>query len=530
MSETATDLGTTPSPPVIPIGFFGWLRWAWRALTSMRVALMLLFLLALASVPGSLFPQRGSKPLEVTAYLARHKTLGPILDRIGMFNVFGSAWFAAIYLLLFISLAGCVIPRSRLHLRAIRARPPIAPVHPARLPGGHSWASPAPLGQLGPLVLAEAARTFRRSRWRTDISELGDGPARARGYVSAEKGYARETGNLLFHVALLVLLVGIGLGSAFGWKGQVIVKEGDGFANTVTQYDTFTAGRLVDQSTLPPFTVKLDAFDITYQDGGPQNGEPLAFGAQVLTSGAPGSPAVPGVITANHPLGIGDVRVYLIGHGYAPHIVVRDKTGKVVFDDTVVFLPQDGNFTSLGVVKIPDMTPQLGLQGFFLPTAFVDPVLGPSSVFPGPKNPALFLSAWRGDLGLNSGTPQSVYRLDLTHLKRISIKELRPGDTWVLPDGSGTVAFVDIAQYATLSVAYDPGKGVALVSALTAILGLMLSLFVRRRRIWVRVSDSGSGGTLVEVGGLTRVDSTDVSAEVARMVTALRAVAPEAKE
>ncbi len=531
MSDPGADLSTAPATPVVPIGFRGWLRWMWRALTSMRVALVLLFLLALASIPGSLFPQRGSKPTEVNAYLAAHPKLGPLLDRIGFFNVFGSAWFAAIYLLLFISLAGCVIPRTRLHLRALRARPPIAPAHPARLPGGIAWVSSLPLAELGPQVLVAAADTLRAKRWRTDHVELNSEVApKASGFVSAEKGYARETGNLLFHVALLVLLVGIGIGSAFGWKGQVIVKEGGGFANTVTQYDTFTAGRLVNQSNLPPFTVHLDAFDITYQAGGPQNGEPLYFAAHVTSSSAPGASATSAAITANHPLGIGTARVYLIGHGYAPHVVVHDRQGKVVFDDLVVFLPQDGNFTSQGVAKIPDMTPQLGLQGIFLPTAVVDPVRGPISVFPAAQDPALFLSAWRGDLGLNSGVPQSVYRLDMTHLSRISIKALRPGDTWTLPDGSGTVTFAGVAQYATLSVADDPGKGIALASALTAVVGLMLSLSVRRRRLWVRVSNSGSGGTLIEVAGLTRADSTDISAELASLVEGLRGVAPETKE
>jgi len=125
-TDLGADLGTAPAQPVVPIGFRGWLRWAWRALTSMRIALVLLFLLALASVPGSFFPQR-SNPTALNAYFAAHKSLAPVLDHLGIFNVFGSAWFAAIYLLLFVSLAGCVLPRTRLHLRALRRKPPAAP-------------------------------------------------------------------------------------------------------------------------------------------------------------------------------------------------------------------------------------------------------------------------------------------------------------------------------------------------------------------------------------------------------------------
>lgn len=513
---TETGLSTQPAPPAIPIGPLGWLRWAWRNLTSMRVALVLLFLLALASVPGSILPQRGGGSIQVTQYFATHERLAPVLDRLGLFNVFGSAWFAAIYLLLFISLAGCVIPRSRAHWKAMRARPPVAPMHPARLPGGVSWKVPAAVGEVGDQILDLAFAML--GGWRRELRKTG-GDARDSGYLSAEKGYLRETGNLLFHVALLVLLLGIGLGSSFGWKGQVIVKEGDGFSNTVTQYDTFTSGRLVDQSRIPPFTVKLDSFDITYQQGGPANGEPLYFAAHVSYTGSGSGSAT---ISANHPLGIDGANVYLIGHGYSPHVVVRDRAGRVVFDDTVVFLPQDGNFTSQGVVKIPDASPQLGLQGFFLPTGVLDPVLGPTSVFPAPISPLLVLSAWRGDLGLNSGLPQNVYRLDMTHLTRIGKEDLRQGATWVLPDGSGTVTFTGFTQWATFAVNYDPGKGIALGSAIVAILGLMLSLFVQRRRVWVRVLDSGDGGTLVEVGGLARLDAADIETQLAALAAGLR--------
>ena len=78
----------------------------------MRIALVLLFLLALASVPGSIVPQEGSDPAGVTQYFAAHKTLAPLLNHLGLFNVFAAPWFAAIYLLLFASLVGCVVPRT----------------------------------------------------------------------------------------------------------------------------------------------------------------------------------------------------------------------------------------------------------------------------------------------------------------------------------------------------------------------------------------------------------------------------------
>ncbi len=91
-------------------GRFG--RNTWRQLTSMRTALILLFLLALASLPGALLPQWSLNSAKTAQYIIDHPTLGPLLDRFGFFEVFGSPWYAAIYLLLFTSLVGCLLPRT----------------------------------------------------------------------------------------------------------------------------------------------------------------------------------------------------------------------------------------------------------------------------------------------------------------------------------------------------------------------------------------------------------------------------------
>ena len=515
-SDDAQRLSTQPvedaSPDAVGIGVVGWLRWAWRTLTSMRVALILLFLLALAAVPGSLLPQRGTKPVEVTQWITDHPFWGPLLDRLAAFDVFGSPWFAAVYLLLFVSLIGCVLPRAVQHVRILRSRPPAAPRHLRRLPEHRSVAVASPPD----VVLDAAAGHLRSARWRVDVSRE---PGNA--YVSAEKGYARETGNLVFHLALLVLLVGVALGSLGGFRATVIVREGTSFADTRDQFDSFDPGRLFDDTSLPPFRFSLDSFTADYQQGGKQNGAPREFRADVTLVTTPGAAAHKRTIEVNDPLEVDGVKVFLTGHGYAPTITVRDAKGQIVFRDSVVFLPQDGNFTSTGVVKVPDTTPQLGLSGFFLPTVAVDPVLGPHSTFPAADDPAVFLSAWTGDLGLDSGRPQSVYRLDTSNMTQVGIKGLRPGDTWTLPGGRGTVRFDGYVEYASFSVARDPGKEIALVSAVVAMAGLALSLLVRRRRVWVRVTGSEAGVTLVDVAGLTRSEHATVTDDVDALAVAL---------
>src|ERR1051326_4747022 len=114
-------------------------RTLWRQLTSMRTALLLLTLLALAAIPGTLLPQRGLNPVKVNTFLDNHPHLGRLLDKLSLFDVFAAPWLAAIYLLLFISLVGCLVPRIRLHARALRRRPPNAPRHLLRLPASMEW-------------------------------------------------------------------------------------------------------------------------------------------------------------------------------------------------------------------------------------------------------------------------------------------------------------------------------------------------------------------------------------------------------
>ena len=135
-------------------------RNTWRTLTSMGTALVLLFLLALAAIPGALLPQRALNEAKVEQYSAEHPTIGPWLDRVQAFTVFSSFWFTAIYALLFVSLVGCLTPRLLEHIRSLRATPVAAPRNLARLPKHHT------ADVAGEPDAVSAAVTERLSGWR----------------------------------------------------------------------------------------------------------------------------------------------------------------------------------------------------------------------------------------------------------------------------------------------------------------------------------------------------------------------------
>jgi cytochrome c biogenesis protein len=506
------------APPLPPRQFA---RWFWRQLTSMRTALLLLLMLALAAIPGSFIPQTKVDPAAVIRFGRDHETLTPIFDRLGLFSVYTSPWFSAIYILLMVSLVGCIVPRTFVYLRALRARPPKAPARFDRLPASASYETDDSASD----VLQQAAAVLRRQRWRVDVDAVADGS----GVVRAEKGYLREAGNLTFHIAAVGVLVAVAIGSLWGYKGSVIVVEGEGFSNTLTQYDDFSAGGLFDASELTPFSLQLDQFDARYVIGGPQEGQPREFDARGSYVAEPGAEPQPFDIQVNHPLDVGGSSVFLVGQGYAPVVTVRDGTGDVVFSGPVPFLPEDASYTSSGVIKVPQAAPeQLGFEGFFLPTAVsVNGV--PRSAQPGAANPALALFVYAGDLGLGDGLPQSVFALDkdgLTQIRSADGKPVRllltPREVATIPGGLGTIKFEGLQQFARFQIGHSPAKSIALGAAVLGVLGLMGSLFVRPRRAWVRTRRR-DGRTLVEVARLDRVSGADLGADVEALVRDLRA-------
>ncbi len=527
--EAGTGGGRGDGPALPSLGAVGTLRWAWRQLTSMRVALLLLMLLAVAAVPGSVWPQRSQAPERVAQYLVDHPTAGPWLERAGMFDVYSSAWFSAIYLLLFVSLVGCILPRTRAHLRALGARPPRTPRRFDRFParaGGTSAESPEAVVRAAASALR--GRVAWLPRYRVDV-QAEAAAAEGTWTVSAERGYLRESGNLLFHLALVGLLISIATGQLLHFRGQAIVVEGRGFANAQTDYDTFEAGSAFDPADLVPFTLRLDRFTSEFD---PETLQSRDFLAEVTLT-EPGEEPRAETIKVNHPLTAGGAKVYLQGNGYAPDVVVRDAAGEVAFSGPVPFLPQDEVYTSKGVIKVPDVSgdqPQIGLVGSLLPTAqqLTDTIW--RSIDPQPTDPVLVLAVWQGDLGLDDGVPQNVYELDDTGMEQVTEPDgtpvtlyVRPGETVELPDGLGTLELRDLPRFVALDLRRDPALPFVLVFALLAFAGLGVSLFTPRRRVWVRAAPDGEhpGRTVVSAAALARGDDVGLQAELDEIVGAL---------
>ena len=478
------------------------LRFLWTQLTSMRTALVLLFALMIAAVPGSLgpkiLPQRPNNPVLVREWIAARPELGAVFDRLGLFDVYGSPWFASIYLLLLVSLVGCIVPRIAVYARAVRAMPPGVPKRLDKL--AERASGPTRLSASDALDAGERWLVARRYRVRRQGNEL-----------SGEIGYLRELGNLAFHVSILGVLAGIAVSSLFGYKGSVIAVEGSAFSNTLSQYDDFSAGALFKASALPPFTLWVDKFDVSFERGSVQHGAARQFQVTGRLAGPAEEPR-PTILEVNTPVILGSSMVNLIGHGYAPIVTVTDPSGAVAYSGPVVFLPQDGNFTSLGVIKAPDARPQrLAFDSIFVPnqsTASGVQVRGRRSrtrtIRPcghGLDRPPK----------AETGRPENVYSLDKTEFTQVmdgavpASFRLAVGASYTVPDGS-KITFDSWKRWTKLQVSSTPGLPIVYGSIGVAVLALMLSLFGKPRRIFARVTDA-DGVRSVDVGGLDRAES-----------------------
>ncbi|MGF6888933.1 cytochrome c biogenesis protein [Nocardia sp. GAS34] len=504
------------------------LRNTWRGLTSMRTALILLFLLALAAIPGALLPQRSLNAQKVDKYIADRPTLGHLMDRVQLFDVFSSFWFTAIYALLFISLVGCIVPRVFDHYRALRTPPVAVPRNLSRLPHHASTAvTESPVERI-----AKARKQLRG--WRAVERVNGDEVT-----LSAEKGYFREFGNLVFHLALVGLLVSVAIGKLLGYEGNVVViaDDGPGFCtSSIAAFDSFKAGNLIDGTGLAPLCVRVKDFRADYLP----SGEAQMFTADLsyqtgkdLTTNTWRDTA----IQVNHPLRVSGDRVYVQGHGYAPTFTVTYPNGQTR-TESQQWRPDDGaTFLSSGAMRFDppagmyssdaeQRQHQIAIEGLFAPTAFLHGSLLTSS-YPALTDPAVAVDIYQGETGLDTGRPQSLFSLDPEMIKQGRLMKqarvnLKPGQSTTLADGT-KITFDGAKQFANLQVSHDPAQGWVLVFAVTMMAGLLVSLLVKRRRIWLRAypdpdeTADDKRRTVVEMGGLARTDQAGWGGEFDRL-------------
>jgi len=485
---------------------------AWRTLRSMRTALVLLFLLATASAVGTLLPQIPSSPERVASYRATHRGLGAFFSRAGFFDVFGSWWFVLILSLLFVSLVACLIPRSRAMIRSIRQHPIQARELDA-FPHYREFVVPG-----APAEAAATARTvLRRHRYRVAMSD--DGRA-----VAAEKGALREAGSLVFHWAFVLLLVTVIVGKGTGYVGHATIVEGQTWTDAAFNYDgDIRTGRF---SSGGHTGIGIHLLD--FADAFRQSGVPMDFTSTVELLDPAGDPVRTDVVSINHPVSFGGVRIFQYGFGWAPVVTIRDGD-RLLYDGPIV-MGQDASAGEnplavpwIGFVKLPTLRPQVAIQLELYPDS-VAYVSGLLSGTPQPMTeanaPFMRYAVWEGRL-----TDPSLTSLDTRFMHQTATGGIGQGWTVDASSGcvvsgaprrlpqavtgvgcpAGTVAklamtFPELKRYSRLQISRDTTVPFVLVAAILILAGLIAAMYSSRRKVWVR-AEARDDGSILQVGG-----------------------------
>lgn len=502
--DSGLDFSDLPPTPMRAMQKLG----GWRALRSMRTAIWLLLTLVAATILPTLIPQEVANPRGVMDWKEKWPEMSGVLDRLGLFDVFSAPWYTAIYVALLLVLVLCLVPRTRAYLRQLRrsVREPGSGTMP-ELPHQVEWSVALPPDE----VQKTAKATLRRRRWRLGRSnEIGQ--------RVAEKGAWREGGSLLFHWSFFVLMAGLFATAMFGWKGYAVVVEGERWIENPISLVQYDPPAFFEESAHRGFAVELDSFDVRFRE----NGSAADFVADVNVVDG-GERVIEQEVRVNYPLDYRGVKLYLHSFGWAARVSVVDPvTGDTVFDDWVTLEPGGPRNLHTGVVKVPSIRPQAGLEVYFAPAGVVltreqaasfEDELGPNVLLaqrPGPPTadaPVLFFREYRGNLGIDEG-PQPAGFLDKARLgKPVDVGVVTPeGKPFALEDGL-EVTFSELRRYSRFQVKRDPGLGLVSVAAVLLLVGLVPSLYVSRRRIWlwIRPDESGSaaeGRSVITFGGL----------------------------
>jgi cytochrome c biogenesis protein len=507
----------------------------WRTLRSMRTAIILLLMLAAASVVGTIVPQLPTSPGAVSAYLRNHPFWGEAFQAAGLFDVFGSWWFVLITALLFVSLVACLVPRSRAMIRAARQRP----IHARELDAFPSYAERRVLAAPGDAA-ARAASVLRRRRYRVELD-----PSDAA--VAAEKGALREIGSLAFHWAFLLLLVAVIVGKGTGYVGHATIVEGSGWTDARLNYDgQLRTGRFF-AGDFSGTGIQLRDFQDAYRE----TGQPMDYRSSVVLTNEDGSATEQAEVSINHPVTFNGIRIFQYGFGWAA--MMRVLHGEDVLFDGPVVLGQDtpdgeNPLTQpwVGVIKLSTLRPQVGIALAVFPDgeAYLRSLAtGVPQPMATANSPFITYQVFRGKLLDNA-----LSGLDTRFMREWSSGLL--GEGWTVdlergcvvegpagglpttatsvacPDGSGplTMSFPELRQYSTFQISRDATVPYVLAAAILIVLGLLPALYVSRRKVWVRARSDGAG-TILQLGGFALQRKDRFEEEFAGLVTAVTSAA-----
>jgi cytochrome c biogenesis protein len=420
----------------------------WGLFTSVNFAVLQIILLAVAAVVGMTVRQlpdmafRSSNAYaEEIAKLQAHyapafgEGVVGFLEWAQAFQVFRSWWFGLGLLVLIISIVICTLDRTpRLWRQSadIRVVQP-DPFFDPRLPDRARMVAPD---------VPAIREALRRNRFHVREAEV-DGVR----YLYGDRHRWTKLATLLTHLGLILFLVAAAITARFGFEEPLVIAEGD----TQTVQNVGTAGLLLVRN-------------VAFEAPGIETGQPSDF-TTALVVYRDGVEVASKTIRVNDPLSVGGYTLHQNGFGPAPDIVIRETDGDVLWSGPVALTgTNDGLPYESMAIPGRDMGLALLLDRADDGRGILN-VLAYRRVGEDPGGAPLYETL--GSAQLQRGDVVSADAIDLT-------VELR-----------------DFREYTLLIAKADPGVNLVWIAFGSLILGLMITFYLPRRRVWTRLTPDG---------------------------------------
>src|SRR5262245_56059906 len=446
----------------------------WRLFTSVDFAVIQIILLVLMAVVGMTIRQIPDFALRsATDYAAAlddiHARYDPllgaavvdVLDRLWVFTIFKSPWFSVALIVLIVSIIVCTLDRTpRLwrgvsEIRVAQPEPFFDPILPDRA---------AMSG-----VPAEGVRdVLRRTGFHVREETATDGTR----YLYGDRHRYTKLATLLTHLGLILFLIAAAVTSRLGEEQGLVVAEGE----SLTVQPIGTPGLLLVKN-------------IDFEAPGFDSGQATDFTADLAVY-QNGQEIARKTIRVNDPLSVAGYTFHQNGFGPAPHLVLKDTAGDVLWDAPVPMTDQ--------VAGLPYAT--LGVPGRDLGIQ-------------------LLLDKTADGTGVVIALPYRVTGTDAGGqpiADSFQAVQLQRGDTKVSQDLDLSISLTDVGQYTLLIAKRDPGQGIVWIAFASLIAGIVITFWLPRRRVWARLAPDG------QLGIVWRSDRyVDVEREFGRLLDQL---------
>lgn len=432
----------------------------WKFFASIRFTVILLLVIAVASIAGTIIPQNES----VQVYLAKFGVTGyRILSTLDVFDMYSSWWFQALLLLLVINIVVCSLDRLPVTWRAVFS--------------SRASRNPTMFRNLRRKETVET--TLSLDVLKEECTKLVSGSDGVQQtpegfYVIGEKGRWTRFGVYAVHLSIILLLVGALIGSMFGFDGYVKIVEGESISEVGLNDST-------DPQKLD-FQIRCDDFNISYYP----TGSPKEY-RSTLTIIEEGQPDIQKDILVNAPLRYRGINVFQSSYGRAPMLsFTSSETGReftqTVMEKIYVDLPEN-----LGFFLLEEYRHSMNYRGQDVGPVFIGRLIHPS------------------------GERETI----LLPVQHPTFDEMRKGSVII-----SVSDHVD-RYYTGLQVTRDPGVWVVYLGFVLMIVGCYVTFFTSHQRLFVEAVRM-EGGCRVMVAGFANKNKYGMQQEVKRIADRLR--------